>query len=325
MFLLHNTYVKWIIWLIAGIGAFLLAGYIYQTTDAQRDLSTIKPLGKLFTVNDYQIHLHCTGSGSPTVILEAREGGLASSWGWIQPEVTKKTRVCSYERRGMGWSTGNNTNLDLEQAAKDLHAALWAAQLQDKYILVGHGLGGVYARKYQERYPEEVVGIVLVDASNPAQVITTPDIINNAKSSASQYKAYSALSMFGLTRIYYDLQGKSDFHALPEREKLDHQHFWSNPHYYDQMANEYTQVEKLYAQGEDFSNVDPLPVRIISAANATQEWERLQNDLFRLSKDSSRITIPDSTQSSLLFNKDHAARVSTVINNLVDNLKNSNL
>jgi pimeloyl-ACP methyl ester carboxylesterase len=308
-----------------GLGIVLVVvvggGLLFQTVTTQQDKDQIKPLGKLFKVNDYQIHLHCTGSGSPTVILESGEGKLASSWGWIQPEVTKKTRVCSYERRGIGWSTGNNTNLDLEQSAKDLHAALWAAQLQDKYILVGHGLGGVYARKYQERYPEEVLGLVLIDASNPAQIITAPELTDHAKASAQEFGMFATLSRIGLTRLYFALGGTRDFKTLPEKELRETKYFWSLPEHYTSMANEYAQLEKLYAQGQEFANVDPLPVRVISAADASPEWERLQNDLFTLSKDSSRITIPDSTKNSLLYDKDHAVRVSTVINGLVDNLK----
>lgn len=308
-----------IIWSIIGFFLMLVSGFVYQTVSAQNDTS--KPLGKVFKVNDYNIHLYCTGSGSPTVILESGEGELASAWGWIQPEVTKYTRVCSYERRGLGWSTGDNSAMSLEQAAKDLHAVLWAAELQDKYILVGHGLGGVFIRKYQERYPEEVVGMIFINAANPAQVITAPEVINEAKAKANAFQTDVLLSNFGITRLYYTFTGNYLFNSLPDREAREHLYFWSNPKHYMGMANEYAQIENLFAEGKEFENVDPLPVRIISAADATSEWERLQNDLFTLSKDSSRITIPDSTQSSLLYDKDHASRVSAIINSLVDTLK----
>lgn len=296
-----------------------LAGIVYQNISTQQDSS--KPLGKVFKINDYQIHLYCTGSGSPTVILEAGEGGLASSWGWIQPEVTKHTRVCSYERRGLGWSTGDNSAITLEDAAKDLHAVLWAAQLQDKYILVGHGLGGVYIRQYQQRYPEEVVGMVFINAANPAQVITSPEVLSNAQRKANEFRTEGFFSNFGLTRLYYTIAGNYLFHTLPDREAREHLYFWSSPKHYTGMANEYARFEELFAEGKDFENIDPLPVRIVSAADPTPEWERLQNDLFTLSKDSSRITIPDSTQSSLLYDKDHASRVGIIIISLVDTLK----
>lgn len=307
------------IWAGVAFVLLIVGGLLYQFVSMRLD--TIKPLGKLFPVNEYQIHLYCTGSGSPTVILEADEGGLLSSWGWIQPEVTRNTRVCSYERRGLGWSTGDTSAISLEQAAKDLHAVLWAAQLQDTYILVGHGLGGIFIRKYQERYPEEVVGLVFVDAANPAEVVTSPDILNNAKAKSNEYRAQVFFTYFGLTRLYYTLRGNHMFASLPDRQAHDHFFFWSNPKHYAAMANEYAQSEKLFAEGKEFATIDPLPVRIVSAADASAEWERLQNDLFTLSKDSSRITIPDSTQQSLLYDKDQAARVSTVINSLVDTLK----
>lgn len=299
----------------------LLAGYTYQTVSLKNASDSIKPPGKLFTVNDYKIHLHCTGSGSPTVILEASEGGLASSWGWIQPEVTKKTRVCSYDRRGRGWSTGDSKELSIEQAAKDLHAVLWAAQLQDKYIFVGHGLGGIYAQKYQERYPDEVVGLVLIDASNPAQVVTTPDMLKSANTLENEYRLLASVSQIGITRLYFSAGGKNFFHTLPEKDIAESEYFWTVPEHYTSMANEYAQIETLYAQGEEFGSVDPIPVRIISAAETTPEWERLQNDLFTLSKDSTRVTIPDSTHLSLVYTKEHAQRVIPVINSLVQTVK----
>lgn len=317
------TFRKIVLTTLGILALILISGYTFQTLSSKNSDATMKPPGKLFTVNDYQIHLHCTGSGSPTVILEASEGGLASSWGWIQPVVTKKTRVCAYDRRGRGWSTGNSNEISVEQAAKDLHAVLWAAQLQDKYIFVGHGLGGIYAQKYQERYPDEVVGLVLIDASNPAQVVTTPDMLLNANTLENEYRFLGSLSQFGLTRFYYSVGGKNFFHALPEKETAESIYFWTKPEHYTSMANEYAQIEKLYAQGEEFGSVDPIPVRIISAAETTPEWERLQNDLFTLSKDSTRVTIPDSTHLSLVYTKEHAQRVIPVINSLVETLKDS--
>ena len=156
-----------------GLLGVIVVGYLYQTIGTDQDRSKVQMPGKLIKANDYAIHLKCTGTGSPTVILEAASGNTSSSWGWIQPEITKETRVCSYDRRGRAWSTGQNVEGDLEQVAKDLHTALTGAQLNDKYILVGHSIGGIYIRKYQELYPDEVLGLVLVDASHPYQIKNT--------------------------------------------------------------------------------------------------------------------------------------------------------
>lgn len=302
---------------------FLLiaGGYTYQSIGAQHDNEQIKPPGKLFKVNDYQIHLYCTGSGSPTVILEAASGGLASSWGWIQPEVSKYTRVCSYDRKGRGWSTGNNETINLEETAKDLHAVLWAAQLEDTYILVGHSLGGIYARKYQERYPDQVVGLVFVDASHPSLIVTSPEVFEKTKASVDEFNIYEQLTYIGLPRAYFAFGGQLDFATLPEKEQKEMRYFWSNPKHYRSMANENAQSEAIYDQAQKLGKVNPIPVRIVSAADGNTEWERLQNDLFRISTDSTRVTIPDSTHMSLLFKKEHAERVSSVITNLVESLK----
>lgn len=312
---------KFLLVLLIILGLCILGGYLYQTISLQQDKKILQPPGKLFKVGNNQIHLYCTGSGSPTVILEAASGGMQSSWGWIQPEVSKHTRVCSYDRRGRGWSSGDNTNISIEEVAKDLHAVLWAAQINDKYILVGHSLGGIYTRKYQERYSNEVVGMVLIDASHPRVLITEPEVLEKTKSAVDEFRTYEWLARIGLPRLYLALGGQLDFYSLPEKERKETAYFWSTPEHYSSMAREYGQIESIYQQGQSLESLDDIPVRIISAADAKPEWERLQNDLFNLSKDSTRITIPDSTHMSLVFDKNHAARVSAVINTLADSLK----
>ncbi len=306
-----------------GLTALLLiSGYFYQTMSQEKDKEQFSPPGKIFTLNGYDMHLHCTGSGSPTVILEAASGGLTSSWGWVQPEIAKNTRVCSYDRRGRGWSTGESSGKDVPQTARDLHMLLQKAQINDKYILVGHSLGGIYTRQYQKDYPNEVVGMVLVDASHPNLLVTTPEVIEESKASVSEFHNYAKLSQVGGLRLYFALGGSLDFGTLPERERKEMAYFWSCPEHFYSMANEHAQVETLYAQGQEFESLEDLPLRIITAADATPEWERLQNDLFTLSTDSTRLTIQDSTHMSLVFKKEHADRVSTVINNLVETIKN---
>src|SRR5262249_40068748 len=65
------------------------------------------PPGQLVDVGGYWLHLYCTGEsqpGTPTVILETMASGEMVNWAWVQPQVAKATRVCSYDRAGSGWS-----------------------------------------------------------------------------------------------------------------------------------------------------------------------------------------------------------------------------
>lgn len=125
--------------------------------------------GKLVDIGGRSLHLHCTGSGEPAVILEAGFPGSSLDWMRVQPDVSKTTTVCSYDRAGLGWSDpGAGTRSGIE-IVEDLHKLLRAAAVKPPYVLAGHSLGGLYVRIFAARRPEEVIGIVLVDATHEDQ------------------------------------------------------------------------------------------------------------------------------------------------------------
>lgn len=116
-----------------------------------------------------KINLVCSGRGSPTVILESGFGAGAFAWGATQPIVARKTRVCSYDRAGYGFSTPGPLPRDGASIARDLDAALRKAGERGPFVVVGHSAGGLYARIFAARRHGETVGLVLVDPSVPFQ------------------------------------------------------------------------------------------------------------------------------------------------------------
>ncbi len=76
----------------------------YETVRESLDARAYPMPGQLVDVGGYRLHLHCTGTGSPTVILEPGQGGVSSDLGWIAPAVARDTTVCVYDRPGRGWS-----------------------------------------------------------------------------------------------------------------------------------------------------------------------------------------------------------------------------
>lgn len=129
------------------------------------------PPGKLVDIGGRRLHLHCTGSGSPTVVLEAGASAFAIDWALVQHEIAKTNRVCSYDRAGSGWSDPV-TEGSRGDVALDLHAALQAGGEKPPYVMVGASMGGLYVRLYQDRYPDEVVGMVLLDPSHEDRLFT---------------------------------------------------------------------------------------------------------------------------------------------------------
>jgi pimeloyl-ACP methyl ester carboxylesterase len=123
------------------------------------------PLGQLVDIGGRKLHLICSGEGKPTVLLENGSDGFSIDWALVQPQVAKFARVCTYDRAGFAWSDRGPAINTVEQTMDDLHLLLSTAAITPPYILVGHSIGGMYVRAYQRRYPQEVVGMVLVDAT----------------------------------------------------------------------------------------------------------------------------------------------------------------
>ena len=129
------------------------------------------PIGKLVDVGGYRVHLYCTGSGSPAVVIVG--AGYSFDWGLVQPEVAKFTQVCSYDHSGIGWSDdGPKDSCSLR--VSEVHTALKNAGIKGPYVLVGHSLGGLVARVYAGRFPEEVAGMVFVDHSPFSLLVNKP-------------------------------------------------------------------------------------------------------------------------------------------------------
>lgn len=109
------------------------------------------------------LNLRCSGSGSPTVLLESGFGVGAAGWGRSQPQLARITRVCAYDRAGYGFSDVGPDPRDGAAIARDLDQGLAAAGIEGPYVVVGHSAGALYARLFAARRPGEVQGLVLLD------------------------------------------------------------------------------------------------------------------------------------------------------------------
>ena len=120
--------------------------------------------GHRVDVGGRRIYVNCTGSGSPTVILESGAGSFSVDWALVQPEIARTNRVCSYDRANAGWSDPAPAWDEPEQTARDLHTALALDGQHAPYTLVGQSMGGLFVRWFQHEYPNEVKGLILIDS-----------------------------------------------------------------------------------------------------------------------------------------------------------------
>jgi pimeloyl-ACP methyl ester carboxylesterase len=124
------------------------------------------PPGRLIDIGRRKLYLYCTGEGTPTAILMAGGGAFSIDWALVQPQVAENTRVCSYDRAGLGWS-GPGPEEDLvEENVSDLRAVLQASGEHGPYVLVGASIAGIYIQAYQRAFPADVAALVFTNSSN---------------------------------------------------------------------------------------------------------------------------------------------------------------
>lgn len=150
----------------------MFAAVMSLVASADGQSSDPAPLGRLIEVAGRRLHIHCTGSGSPTVVLVAGGGAYAIDWALVQPRIAESTRVCAYDRAGLGWSDPGPADETVEQTVADLNALLKASGEKGPYVLVGASIGGIYIRAYEHAYPSDVAGLVFTNSANRVGLVT---------------------------------------------------------------------------------------------------------------------------------------------------------
>lgn len=145
----------------------VLAGATYQGVATALERRQFRHPGRLVDVGGHQLHLSCEGRGTPTVVLEAPATTMSSAWAWVQADVAKTTRVCSYDRAGLGWSEAGDAPFTPQAVPTELNTLLQRAGEHGPYVMAGAELGAAYASLYASRYADDIAALVLVDPPGP--------------------------------------------------------------------------------------------------------------------------------------------------------------
>ena len=204
---------RWLLYPVLAVTALAAVGGGYATVGAAADARAYPRPGQLIDVGGHSLHLNCTGSGSPTVVLQPGGGEMSSNMGWIAPAVARGTRVCVYDRAGRGWSEPADAPQDAAQIATDLHTLLQRANVPGPYVLAGHSFGGLYVLTYAAHYPDEVAGMVLVDSTNrasAARATTASPYDGGSYNALGRFSALiSSTARLGLARLYGQIASSS--------------------------------------------------------------------------------------------------------------------
>src|SRR5919107_5263348 len=144
---------KTLLWLVVALLVLAVSGTIYQAIATELAERAYPPPGEMVDMGGYSLHIDCVGQGNPTVVLDAGSGEMSAHWVRVQREVSDTTRVCAYDRAGMGWSEMGPEPRDVQQITGELHTLLSNAGIEGPYVLVGHSFGGMYMQTYAARYP----------------------------------------------------------------------------------------------------------------------------------------------------------------------------
>ena len=195
---------RWMLYPVIAVTALAaIGGGIHTVSQSINQASAETPPGQLIDVGDHQLFLSCTGSGEPTVILEPGLGETSAAWGLIAPTVAEHTRVCVYDRAGRGRSEPSPTPQDGDQIATDLHTLLDRAGITGPLVMAGHSLGGLYVLDYTARYPEQVAGMVLLDATPPNAFTALPDYPAFYDIYRIATGLFPGLARLGVTQLIY--------------------------------------------------------------------------------------------------------------------------
>jgi pimeloyl-ACP methyl ester carboxylesterase len=153
-----------VFWILASVTFLVLAGTVYQYFGSLRDRRTHTRQGRMVTIGrGCSLYVFEEGRGEPTVLFESGIGATHLNWRGIQDPIATVAHTIAYDRAGLGWSSHCRTPRTPGNIAAELHQMLEAAGFKPPYVLVGHSFGGLVMRRFALLYPEEVMGVVLVD------------------------------------------------------------------------------------------------------------------------------------------------------------------
>jgi pimeloyl-ACP methyl ester carboxylesterase len=295
-----------------------LAGMSYQGIATAIDEHRYPPPGRLVDVGGYRLHLYCLGQGRPTVILDALFPGTVSNWAWVQPDIARTTRVCAYDRAGLGWSDPGPIPRDARQHAHELHTLLSRAQIPGPYVLVGHSLGGLSARMFANEYPDEVAGMVLIEASNPDawKRLGKPEGVGVGHSMLAVAPWLGRLGLFRLG-IWPTYSPDPD---LPDRQRSELQAFFDSVKSLETIRDVDSSFSQALDEVRHTSGIGAKPLVVVLGSRGDGGIAAL-HDLFAqqaaLSSDSITHVVDGATHAGLVDNRAQATQTTTAILDVV--------
>jgi uncharacterized protein (TIGR02246 family) len=318
---------------IITVVVFLLGAFVVERTLERRDASNFPPPGRLVELDDgRRMHLQCAGTGQPTVFMEMGAGAWGVFWTEIRQRVAEVTRTCTYDRAGLGWSDPGPPPRGPDALLQDLRATIEASGEPGPFVLAGHSLGGWIVRLYQARYPEDVVGLALVESAHPRQWSELPpEIWQTTRSVAGTMSAMAPLGRVGMFRLMTDQLASQ---RLPPDVMDAYRAMAVRPSAVATRASEMLTSDLVAAQVDELGGLGDLPLVVVTAGRsfdgframapdwpfeqADRIWTDLQSRLLELSTHSWQHVSPSATHD---IHTDDPGLVVQALTELVDTVR----
>jgi pimeloyl-ACP methyl ester carboxylesterase len=311
----HDLRSRTRVWILYPVCAALLLSCIGGAYETYRESTDhFAMAGRLIDVGGHKLHIDCTGTGSPTVVLEPGLGEPSTAMAWIAPAVAATTRVCVYDRAGRGWSGSAGRPQDGIEVANDLNTLLERAGEHGPFVLAGHSAGGIYVLNFAHLFPKQVAGVVLLDSMHPEQYSK----ISSWPAFYEMFRRASAvlpsLARFGTGRAMYG----SAYSDLPPRARDEERGFLATRRDARSLRDEFSELRRAMTQARAATSLGNTPLVVLTAEKgAAGGWMAAQNELASLSTNSMHRTLRDASHSMLTENKNIAARSTAAIQDVV--------
>jgi pimeloyl-ACP methyl ester carboxylesterase len=305
---------RWLLYPVLAVLMIASIGGGYQTVRESLDARAYPPPGQLIDVGGHRLHLYCTGSGSPTVVLEPGGGASSSDFGWITPAVARDTRVCVYDRAGRGWSDPTDGPQDGAHIAADLHTLLQRAQVPGPYVLAGHSFGGLYVQIFAAQFPDQVAGMVLLDSTAPKPGPAQPSDSDPHNVIGRVAALLGASAHLGTARPLNPFS----YTTLPPRSRDEARATSSTASSVASSVEEYLGANTSMQQASALTSLNGKPLIVLTADEGSNDdqWQAKQDRMATLSTNSLH-RHASATHQSLLADEADAAVANQAIHDVV--------
>jgi pimeloyl-ACP methyl ester carboxylesterase len=317
---LRSRGARWLLYPVLAVLMLASVGGGYQTVRQSIDARAYPMPGRLVDVGGHRMHIHCTGSGSPTVILEPGQGGASSDSGWVAPTLARHSTVCVYDRAGRGWSDPADGPQDATRIAADLHTLLERAQVPGPYVLAGHSSGGLYVQTFAATYPDQVAGLVLLDSTAPKPGPAPPTRTESYDVLGRVSAVLPAVAHLGAGRLI----AQGSYGSLPPYSRGEARAQASTAPYLASWIEEFVAANTSMQQAAALTNLDDKPLVVVTADTGNPPgWEQAQDKMATLSTNSSHRVAKDTIHKTLLHDETDSAAAIQAIHDVIESVRTS--